>query len=121
MAQKAITTTEKPTGEEKDKAEKEATSPVEMDDRGQSQPETLPQLMGRCTTNLLAALQGNDAGAKQRAIADSIREMRIWYDAQPVDGRKESARIARKTLENFKLVAEQFFQEMMAISAQDAQ
>jgi hypothetical protein len=84
-------------------------------------PKTLPQLMGDITQDLLTALQGTDTGAKQRAIADGIRRLRIWYDAQPVDGRRELARASRKNMENFKLVAEQFFQEMMSISAQDAQ
>jgi|SRR5580698_915705 hypothetical protein len=82
--------------------------------------ETLPELCGRMTENILTALQGTDAKVKQDAIAASKRDMRIWYDAQPVEGRKEAARSNRKTLENFKLVAESFFQEMMTISAQDA-
>ncbi len=82
-------------------------------------PLTLPSLMASITEDLLIALQGSDVPAKQATIASSIRRLRIWYDAQPVDGRKELARANRKAMENFKLIAEQFFQEMMSISAQD--
>lgn len=98
----------KPVAQEEPMAQEAASTPL-----------TLPTLMGSVTEDLLNALQGNDAGAKQQMIASSIRRFRIWYDAQPVDGRKELARVNRKTMENFKLVAEQFFQEMVAISAQD--
>jgi len=84
-------------------------------------PETLSQLLGRMTEKLLTALQGTIPAVKQQAIQECLREMRIWYDAQPVEGRKELARDARKQLEQFKMVGEQFFQEMMMISAQDVQ
>jgi hypothetical protein len=100
-----------------DKEQKQAVDePME-----QEQPMTLPRLLSSVTYDLLEALQGNDVGAKQRAIKEGTRRMRIWYDAQPIEERKELAKLARKTLENFKLVSEQFFQEMMQISAQDVQ
>ena len=117
----------KPQGTQSDQTSQAATS-----NQAENQPntqalavldtkaETLPELCGWMTENILTALQGTDAKVKQDAIAASKREMRIWYDAQPVEGRKEAARSNRKTLENFKLVAESFFQEMMTISAQDA-
>lgn len=84
-------------------------------------PETLPQLLGRITEKLMTALQGSVPAAKQQSIHECLREMRIWYDAQPVEGRKELAKNARKQLEQFKMVGEQFFQEMNIISAQDVQ
>jgi hypothetical protein len=84
-------------------------------------PETLSQLLGRMTEKLLTALHGSVPAVKQQAIQECLREMRIWYDAQPIEDRKELARAARKQLEQFKMVGEQFFQEMMIISAQDVQ
>ncbi len=82
---------------------------------------TLPQLLGESSTTLLTVLQGVNPAEKQAAITKCLREMRIWYDAQPVEGRKEIARDCRKILEQFKQVAEQFAQEMYTISAQDSQ
>ena len=84
-------------------------------------PTTLPELLGRMTETLLTALQGDQPAPKQQAIQGCLRDMRIWYDSQPVEGRKELAKAARKQLEQFKLVGEQFFQEMMTITAQDVQ
>ena len=84
-------------------------------------PPTLPELLGAMTTELLTALQGDTPGPKQATIQKCLRSMRIWYEGQPVEGRKELARTARKQLEQFKMVGEQFFQEMMTISAQDVQ
>jgi hypothetical protein len=88
---------------------------------GVEKPQTLPQLLGVLTERLMTALQGDAPGPKQQTIQACLREMRIWYDAQPVEERKELAKMARKQLEQFKMVGEQFFQEMMMISAQDVQ
>lgn len=119
---------------EEQKQKPEETKPVEKaTEKAVEQPnieeahemapkaKTLPELLGSSTTSLLEALQGTIPAAKQAEIVRCQREMRIWYDAQPVADRKELARAARKTLEQFKMVAEQFFQEMMIISAQDVQ
>src|SRR6267378_2366789 len=107
---------------EKDKEKVVEEQPQIQGDSGDStEPQTLPQLLGDMTVKLMTALQGDAPGPKQQAIQGCLREMRIWYDAQPVEGRKELARSARKQLEQFRMVGEQFFQEMVTISAQDVQ
>lgn len=115
---------ERPTPESKKVVEEtSATTITEEKPEPEATPEptTLAQLLGRMTETLMTALQGSTPAPKQAAIQQCLREMRIWYDAQPVEGRKELARSARKQLEQFKMVGEQFFQEMMTISAQDIQ
>jgi ribosome recycling factor len=45
--------------------------------------------------------------------------LRLWYESQSVENRKEVAKDAKKTMENFKLVAEQCFQELVMLTLSD--
>lgn len=80
---------------------------------------TLPEVVGRITTDVLTALDGQDQGVKGVAVAAGRRDLRLWYEAQSVENRRDIAKAARKTIENFKSVAEQLWSDIGLLVAQD--
>ena len=80
---------------------------------------TLPELVGQITTKILTALESPDQGAKGAVVADGRRDLRVWYESQSVEHRQEIAKKSRKTIENFKSVAEQLWSDIGLLVAQD--
>jgi hypothetical protein len=80
---------------------------------------SLPTLLGLLTQRLLTAHEGTDAGAKQAEEPNLRRDLRLWYEAQPIEDRKAFASKARKTAERYKLLGEVVSQELLTLSMQD--
>ena len=80
---------------------------------------TLPELVGQITTRILIALDGQDQGEKGVVVSAARKDLRLWYEAQSVENRKEVAKSARKTIENFKSVSEQLWSDIGFLTAQD--
>lgn len=80
---------------------------------------SLPVLMGNITQRIMSALAGDSAPEKQQAVASCTRDLRIWYESQPVEDRKERGKAARKAMEQFKMISEAMYQELVTVSAQD--
>ncbi len=108
------------TKEEKPAEEKKTvvTTEVNMKTKG-VQDMTLPELVGNITTRILTALDGQDQGDKGIVVAAGRRDLRLWYEAQSVENRKDIAKAARKTIENFKSVSEQLWSDIGFLVAQD--
>jgi len=79
----------------------------------------LPALMAWVTEMILSALQDGDQTKKQQAIAQARADFRLWYESQPVEGRGEQAKASKKLLESFKMISEQFYQDIVTLAAQD--
>lgn len=79
----------------------------------------LPTLVGMVTKRMLAALQSTDPTVKTGEVASARRELRIWYEGQPTENRKDIAKNTRKLGEQFKQIAEQINQDIVALSFQD--
>lgn len=80
---------------------------------------TLPELTGLLTTRIMKALQGTDSGVITGAINSATGDLKAWYDAQPSEGRKDLARTAKKSMEQFRLISEQLFHSMVTITLSD--
>ena len=80
---------------------------------------TLPELTGLLTTRIMKAIEGNDSGTIQATIKAAISDLQMWYESQPVQGRQEIARSAKKSMEQFRLISEQLFHSMVQITLQD--
>lgn len=55
----------------------------------------------------------------RKASAQAKRDLTVWYNAQDLDKRKETAKEIRKTLEIAKLVSESLYSTAVEISMND--
>lgn len=62
---------------------------------------TLPELLGHLVQTCLA---------NRAAVPQARRDLYVWYHAQPLDQRKETAKLLREAMETTKQVGEALFQ-----------
>lgn len=67
----------------------------------------------------MTALESEDQNQRSGEVNACRKDFRLWYESQPVEGRKEVAKKVRKTLENFRSIGEQFTADMSVVTAQD--
>ena len=80
---------------------------------------SLPVLMANITQRIMSALAGDSIPARQQAIDTCRRDLRMWYESQPTENRMDIAKASKKALEQFKMISEAMYQELVTISAQD--
>lgn len=105
----ADATTEKP------KVEVKKESPVLSPIRDMS----LPEVTGLLTTRIMKALQGSDSATIQATIKTATSDLEVWYESQPLTGRRDLAIAAKRSMEQFRLISEQLFHTMVTLTLKD--
>jgi hypothetical protein len=80
---------------------------------------TLPNVIGSVTANILTALVSGDESAKGEAVKAGRRQIRMWYESQSVEDRKEIAKGVRRLGEQYKQVSEQLHLDIVTLAMQD--
>ena len=79
----------------------------------------LGQKYGELVGMLLSAYETGDEVEKSRAIREFQHELRVWYEAQPVEDRREYARHRRRFTDYFSQMAELARSEFNAVTQSD--
>lgn len=80
---------------------------------------SLPELMANITRRILTVLESGDVNTKQSEINGCRQDLRLWYETKPADVRKEIGKDAKRIMQNFKNVGEQFYSDLVGLTAQD--
>lgn len=80
---------------------------------------TLPELLGTITQRVLTVLESGDVTNKQNEIQGCRNDLRLWYESQPMDKRKEMAKDSKRIMQNYKNIGEQFYFDLVNLTAQD--
>ena len=80
---------------------------------------TLPNLIGKVTASILTALASGIDSVKGEAVTAGRREIRLWYESQSVEDRKEIAKNVRRIGEQYKQVSEQLHLDIVTLAMQD--
>lgn len=102
------------TGDVDQNVQDTAVTPDESQ-RGEQQPAG-PAQMDQPT---LCGMLVREALLNPASMPQVKRNLIIWYNAQPLENRKDMARVALKTMDQLKLVAESLYQTFVEISMAD--
>lgn len=80
---------------------------------------TLPELMGNITRRILTVLENDDVNAKQAEINGCRQDLKMWYENMSVDKRKDIAKDLKRIMQNYKNIGEQFYFDLVSLTAQD--